>query len=76
MSEKKQVLLRIPQKLWEELNKMADDDLRSVNGEIEYILVQAVKSKSSQKKVIREEIVNVLQENGITISSQKIEKYK
>ena len=74
MSEKKQVLIRIPQKLWEELNSMAENDLRSLNGEIEYILVQAVKNKKSQKKVIREEIIDVLSENGIVISSQNQEE--
>ncbi len=40
--EKKSFLLRIPPDLWAELEKMAADELRSVNGQIEFILRQAV----------------------------------
>lgn len=39
---KKQFPLRIPAALWSELEKWAADDLRSVNGQIEYILRQAI----------------------------------
>lgn len=40
--ERKSFLLRIPPELWEELEKWAADELRSVNGQIEFILRQAV----------------------------------
>lgn len=40
--ERKPFLLRIPPDLWKELEKWAADDLRSVNGQIEYLLRQAV----------------------------------
>jgi hypothetical protein len=40
--ERKAFLLRIPADLWTELEKWAADELRSVNGQIEYILRQAV----------------------------------
>ena len=40
--ERKPFLLRIPPELWRELEKWAADDLRSVNGQIEYLLRQAV----------------------------------
>ena len=40
--EKKSFLLRIPPDLWTELEKWAADELRSVNGQIEFILRQAV----------------------------------
>jgi len=40
--EKKSFLLRIPPDLWMELEKWAADELRSVNGQIEFILRQAV----------------------------------
>lgn len=40
--ERKNFLLRIPPDLWKELEKWAADDLRSVNGQIEWILRQAV----------------------------------
>jgi hypothetical protein len=41
-SERKPFLLRIPPDLWSELEKWAADELRSVNGQIEYLLRQAV----------------------------------
>ncbi len=47
--ERKPFLLRIPPDLWRELEKWAADDLRSVNGQIEFLLRQAVaRRKKSQ----------------------------
>jgi len=40
--ERKAFLLRLPPELWKELEKWAADELRSVNGQIEYVLRQAV----------------------------------
>jgi hypothetical protein len=40
--ERKPFLLRISPDLWKELEKWAGDELRSVNGQIEYLLRQAV----------------------------------
>ena len=49
--ERKPFLLRIPPELWKELEKWAGDELRSVNGQIEYLLRQAVeKRKRAQSK--------------------------
>jgi hypothetical protein len=42
MSERKAFLLRIDPKLWEDLEIWAADELRSVNGQIEFLLKQAV----------------------------------
>ena len=42
MAERKQFLLRIDPQLWAELEAWAADELRSVNGQIEYVLKQAV----------------------------------
>lgn len=42
MEEKKAFLLRISPALWKELEAWAQDDLRSVNGQIEFLLKQAV----------------------------------
>ncbi|MDR2202113.1 MAG: Arc family DNA-binding protein [Clostridiales bacterium] len=36
--EKKQILLRLSKSVWDDINKWAADELRSVNGQIEYIL--------------------------------------
>lgn len=44
-AEKKQVLLRIPRSLWMELARWADDELRSINGQIEYLLTRAVNER-------------------------------
>lgn len=41
-AERKPFLLRIPPELWRDLEKWAADDLRSVNGQIEFLLRQAV----------------------------------
>ncbi|MEO5754827.1 MAG: hypothetical protein ABIR38_08980 [Chthoniobacterales bacterium] len=39
---RKPFLLRLPPDLWKELEKWAADELRSVNGQLEYLLRQAV----------------------------------
>ena len=43
--ERKPFLLRIPPDLWAELEKWAAAELRSVNGQIEYLLRQAVQKR-------------------------------
>jgi len=49
--ERKPFLLRIPPELWKDLEKWAADELRSVNGQIEYLLRQAVnKRKRTQEE--------------------------
>jgi hypothetical protein len=40
--ERKGFLLRIDPKLWKELQALAEQELRSVNGQIEYVLKDAV----------------------------------
>ena len=42
MSARKAFLLRLPPELHSALEKWAADELRSVNGQIEYLLAQAV----------------------------------
>jgi len=42
MASRKPFLLRIDSELWAELESWAMDELRSVNGQIEYLLKQAV----------------------------------
>jgi len=41
MAERKSFLLRIDPALWADLEAWAQDELRSVNGQIEYLLKQA-----------------------------------
>ncbi len=42
---KKQVLLRLAPSLWDRIAALAEEDFRSINGEIEYLLTQAVKDR-------------------------------
>jgi hypothetical protein len=46
--ERKPFLLRIPPELWQDIEKWAADELRSVNGQIEFILRHAVARRKSQ----------------------------
>jgi len=50
MAEKKKFLLRIDEALWNDLQSWAADELRSVNGQIEYILKQAAKARAGGRK--------------------------
>ena len=43
--ERKAFLLRIDPELWAELEAWAADELRSVNGQVEYVLRQAVQKR-------------------------------
>jgi hypothetical protein len=45
MAEKKSFLLRIDPALWADLECWAQDELRSVNGQIEYLLRVAVQKR-------------------------------
>ena len=47
--ERKSFLLRIDPALWVELEAWAQDDLRSVNGQIEYLVRQAVQKRRGSK---------------------------
>jgi hypothetical protein len=56
VAERKQFLLRIDPQLWADLETWAADELRSVNGQIEYVLREAVrKRKSSHEKGSKDE---------------------
>lgn len=54
MAEKKQIPLRLSVKLFEELSAWAEDDFRSVNGQIEYLLTECVKQRKKNGKYIPE----------------------
>lgn len=43
--ERKAFLLRLPPELWSELEAWAADELRSVNGQIEFLLRTAVRRR-------------------------------
>ncbi|HJB33177.1 MAG TPA: Arc family DNA-binding protein [Candidatus Blautia merdipullorum] len=47
---KKQVPLRLSVSLWNEIAQWAEDDFRSMNGQIEYLLTECVKYRKKHKK--------------------------
>jgi hypothetical protein len=52
--ERKSFLLRLPPELWKELERWAADELRSVNGQIEYLLRQAVARRKAEQRQLGE----------------------
>jgi hypothetical protein len=50
MAERKQFLLRIDPQLWAELEAWAADELRSVNGQIEYLLREATRKRKGTRE--------------------------
>ena len=49
---KKQIPLRVSAELYKELNVWAEQDFRSVNGQIEYLLTECVKQHKKTGKYI------------------------
>jgi hypothetical protein len=50
MAERKTFLLRIDGKVLDALRKWADDDLRSLNGQIEFVLRHALRERGRLKE--------------------------
>lgn len=44
---KKQILLRLAPSLWNELARWAEEDYRSINGQIEFLLAEAVRKRKN-----------------------------
>jgi hypothetical protein len=49
MAAKRSFLLRLSPELWEEIKHWADDELRSVNAQIEYLLREAVRRRNRSR---------------------------
>lgn len=49
MAEKKQVPLRISKELFDELSRWAEDDFRSLNGQIEFLLTDCVRKRRKKE---------------------------
>lgn len=47
---KKQIPLRLSSKLYNELAAWAEDEFRSINGQIEYLLTECVKKRKAKKE--------------------------
>lgn len=56
MAEKKQVPLRLSEKLYNDIAAWAEDDFRSVNGQIEYLLTECVRQRRKNGKYVSDEI--------------------
>ncbi len=47
--DKKQIPLRVSKELFVELERWANDEFRSINGQIEYLLTECVKKRKNGK---------------------------
>ena len=47
--DRKKILLRLSPSLWKELATWADEDFRSINGQIEYLLTESVRRRKKKK---------------------------
>jgi len=53
---KKQVPLRLSSRLYSEIASWAEDDFRSINGQIEYLLTECVKQHRKSGKYISDKL--------------------
>ena len=53
---KKQVPLRLSPKLYAAIAAWAEDDFRSINGQIEYLLTECVRQRKKNGKYVSDEI--------------------
>lgn len=56
MAAKKQIPLRLSEKLYADIAAWAEDDFRSVKGQIEYLLSECVRQRKKDGKYVSEEI--------------------
>ena len=54
--KKKQVPLRLSEKLYNDIAAWAEDDFRSVNGQIEYLLTECVRQLKKNGKYVSEHL--------------------
>ncbi|MGL6200811.1 MAG: Arc family DNA-binding protein [Lachnospiraceae bacterium] len=54
-NQKKQIPLRVSADLWQDLSKWAEDDFRSINGQIEYLLTECVKNHKKGRPLFKTE---------------------
>ena len=53
---KKQIPLRVSPKLYNAIAQWAEDDFRSINGQIEYLLTECVKQRKKDGKYVSENL--------------------
>ena len=54
--QKKQVPLRLSAKLYDAIAAWAEDDFRSVNGQIEYLLSECVRQRKKNGRYVSDEL--------------------
>lgn len=54
--QKKQIPLRLSEKLYAQIAAWAEDDFRSVNGQIEYLLTECVRQRKKNGAYVGQEI--------------------
>ena len=54
--QKKQVPLRLSASLYNDLAQWAEDDFRSVNGQIEYLLTECVRQRKKNGKYVSDQL--------------------
>lgn len=55
-TQKKQIPLRLSTKLYNDIAAWAQDDFRSVNGQIEYLLSECVRQRKKNGRVVPQEL--------------------
>jgi len=55
-TKKKQIPLRLSEKLYHDIAAWAEDDFRSVNGQIEYLLTECVRQRKKNGKYVSEHL--------------------
>lgn len=53
---KKQIPLRLSEKLYNEIASWAEDDFRSVNGQIEYLLTECVRQRKKNGRYVSDHL--------------------
>ena len=49
-AKRKQIILRLPETLWKDIARWSDEEFRSINGQIEYLLTRNVRDHYKQTK--------------------------
>lgn len=48
-ARRKQIILRLPESLWRDIARWSEEDFRSINGQIEYLLTRSVREHYGRK---------------------------
>lgn len=65
-NQKKQVPLRLSATLYDDIAAWAEDDFRSLNGQIEYLLTQCVRQRKKNGRYVPADIDRPQEENPPT----------